>query len=49
MYSDVNNQQMMSMFPHLSNFNENCPSNSQEKDFKEYTVLKPTGIDELVL
>ena len=46
--SEANNQQMMSMFPHLTHVNENTLSHEKLKDFKDYTVLKPMGIEELV-
>lgn len=41
----------MSMFPHLTNLNgsaESTVSHEKLKEFKDYTVLKSTGIEELV-
>ena len=40
----------MGMFPNLANPTEENILSSLERseEFKEYTVLKPTGIDELV-
>lgn len=40
----MNNQ----MFPQLKNMNDNTLSHERLKDFNDYTVLKPMGIEELV-